>query len=250
MTNENKKRYHIDRSIYDLPKDAPIWSRQIYKLMNEKNLTQYDLAHKCDLSVGTISAWLCKSKNSYKYVVPRIDNFMKLATGLDTTVEKLMGIDECDNKSNETIHRQTGLSRGAINKLIECKKVLDTCDDDDNYFLINDCINVINFLIENIKIPNEHYKVNLSVTDQEERDSRNILNNMYALLFGEFDFGKGTADHAMFTETKKNRKGRKVKNSHYFQKSDMRNVYILSVIKNLNDLSNSAYQYAKEDFLL
>lgn len=248
-----KKSYIKFRSIDDLPKNAKIWSKQIYQIMITRNWTQEKIAKEGKVPVSTISAWLGKGRNPENTVEPKIEKFSEFAKNINTTVDFLMGNDECFDKSKEAIHRQTLLSRKAITKLAKCKEYLEKADKnryDEGYFQIKECLDVINFLITNIEIPKDEEKVDLTKSSSQERDDRNILNNIYTFLFGHFDTKFRPGEHNC-SEIKKGRKNNKtLKSTVSLNNSDIRTIYQLSILNNLAKLSEKAFIYEIEDNLL
>lgn len=243
-----KKNYVKFRSIDDLPKNAKIWSKQIYQIMITRNWTQEKIAKEGKVPISTISAWLGKGRNPENTVEPKIEKFSEFAKNINTTVDFLMGNDECFDKSKEAIHRQTLLSRVAINKLVECKEYLDKTEDDIGYFLIKECIDVINFLIANIEILQNNEKIDLTKSSLDERNGRNILNNIYAYLFGNFDTDCKPNGY-MYSETKRNKKGKMLKCGHLLSSTDVKSMYEINIMNNLAQLRKKAFIYEKEDNL-
>lgn len=108
------------KKFIELEADAPIWSRRLAEMLNERGLTQAELADKTNgqVSASTITAWIAGDKNG-KRTEPRTLGLLYVANSLQVSVDYLLGntdIQSLDERSI-TIHRQTGLSEEAIQNL-------------------------------------------------------------------------------------------------------------------------------------
>lgn len=96
-----------------------IWVERIKNLLEERGMSQKELAEKCGTTPSTISDWIGKKKKGQDQREPKIWGFKTVADALGVSTDYLLGGDECTTPANEEIHKKTGLSDKAIEELIQ-----------------------------------------------------------------------------------------------------------------------------------
>ena len=116
-----KDREDLDESKFK-PKAKEVqkkFARQLYTLMVDRNLTQKDIAEKADVSVPSISQYYkCEQ-------IPKITTIANLSDSYGVSVNYLLGRAVCPSPEDDEIHKKTGLSNDAIQKLKEYKYLLE-----------------------------------------------------------------------------------------------------------------------------
>lgn len=154
-----KKLYPVDKN------DPRIWANQIKILMEERGMTQQQLALESGVPATTISEWIGKSKKSATGLrEPGITRFRKVAKTLGVSMDYLFGDQECETPDDEQIHVITGLSGPAIKKLKALSEKAGQNSD-----LEEKKLAVLNCLIANM-------------------DNTSFLENLYGYLLGKFVF--------------------------------------------------------------
>lgn len=151
------------------PDNTHIWVERINALMQEKKITQQELAARCGLSPSVVSDWIGLNKREGQTLrEPKIVGFQRIAKCLDVSVDYLLGENECETPDKEKIHKKLGLSRRAIRNL---EKITDRIADENNSKNLEaeKQITVLNFLIESL-------------------NRTTLLVNLYDYLLGEFSF--------------------------------------------------------------
>lgn len=143
-----------------------ILAERLTNLLEDRDMTQKELAEKSNISTSAISEW-SKWENTRE---PRVGNLLPVAKALGVSMDYLLGADECKTPSNEEIHKITGLSDGAIDSLISTNRSMGT-DNGTAAKRLAAC----NFLLERMN-------------DTE------LFESIYRYLLGEFYFSKNKKD--------------------------------------------------------
>lgn len=143
-----------------------ILAERLTNLLEDRDMTQKELAEKSNISTSAISEW-SKWENTRE---PRVGNLLPVAKALGVSMDYLLGADECKTPSNEEIHKITGLSDRAIESLISANHSMGT-DNGTAAKRLAAC----NFLLERMN-------------DTE------LFESMYRYLLGEFYFSKNKKD--------------------------------------------------------
>ena len=99
-----------------------ILAERLTNLLEDRDMTQKELAEKSNISTSAISEW-SKWENTRE---PRVGNLLPVAKALGVSMDYLLGADECKTPSNEEIHKITGLSDRAIESLISANHSMGT----------------------------------------------------------------------------------------------------------------------------
>lgn len=100
------------------PGTTPVWVERINRLMQEKKITQQELATECRLSPSVVSDWIGLNKREGQRLrEPKILGFQRIAKCLGVSVDYLLGENECQTPEDEKIHEVVGLSGVAIQNL-------------------------------------------------------------------------------------------------------------------------------------
>lgn len=151
------------------------------------------------------------------------------------TISYWLGENTCKELKNEEMHRMTGMSENAINKLKSYKNFIDNKKDylQENYFKCLKRIQVINYLIETLEDVIENSGIDLT---KKENDNC-LIDNIYSYLFADFD------THA---EPEKYEYDEISKIGNYnhnkgclLQKSDLRMAKLLGIQKNLIEMQRA-----------
>lgn len=148
----------------------PIWAERISSLLNEKGMTQQELAAKSGTSTATISDWIGFKKKGRSQREPKITGFKAVADVLGVSTDYLLGGDECTTPDNEEIHKITGLSDNAIKKLRRLQR-----NAKKNNGLAAKKLAACNYLLESM-------------------DRTDFFEFLYNYLLGEFYFSKHGKD--------------------------------------------------------
>lgn len=143
-----------------------ILAERLTNLLEDRDMTQKELAEKSNISTSAISEW-SKWENTRE---PRVGNLLPVAKALGVSMDYLLGADECKTPSNEEIHKITGLSDRAIDSLISTNRSMGT-DNGTAAKRLAAC----NFLLERMN-------------DTE------LFESIYRYLLGEFYFSKNKKD--------------------------------------------------------
>ena len=77
------------------PDNTHIWVERINALMQEKKITQQELAARCGLSPSVVSDWIGLNKREGQTLrEPKIVGFQRIAKSLDVSVDYLLGENE------------------------------------------------------------------------------------------------------------------------------------------------------------
>lgn len=144
-----------------------IWVKRISALLEEKNITQKDLAKGANTSPATISAWLSPEVQQE----PKIIGFNAAARYLNVSMDYLFGADECKNPSDNKIHRLTGLSDRAIRMLKRMRKRMSSGSTSDEKKIF-----ICNYLIETM-------------------EQSPFFEDLYNYLFGEVAFANKNGEY-------------------------------------------------------
>lgn len=102
----------------DTDSGKSVWVHRINKLMEEKKVTQQELAERCELSSSVVSDWIGLNKRKGQELrEPKILGFQKIAKCLGVSVDYLLGDNVCETPDDERIHEKIGLSGLAIKNL-------------------------------------------------------------------------------------------------------------------------------------
>lgn len=146
------------------------WRKRLKYLLNERGISQVELARRSGLSASAISDWIGVKKSGSSSREPKVVSFVDIANALGVSVDYLLGANECKSPDDEEIHKITGLSdkaleelkvlqQGAIAKDGHATRKLDIC----------------NFLLETI-------------------NETKLFENLYNYLLREFYFNNGKVD--------------------------------------------------------
>lgn len=125
--------------------NAPIWVRRINELLQERRITQQELADACGLAPSRISDWVgINKKKTDTFREPRIGGITKIARFFGVSVDYLLGEEECKVPSDEEIHKILGLSDTSIQRL----KQMNHSQARDS--VAEKQIHVLNYLLENL----------------------------------------------------------------------------------------------------
>lgn len=141
-----------------------------------------------------------------------------------------LGESTCKELQNEEIHNMIGLSDKAINKLKEYKQYIDNTEAgmSDNYFNVAQRVQALNYIIENIEHNGFNSDEDMNTTE------KNLLDNIYTFLFGDFDTKIKPNGYAYDRKIKVN--GREFIQAEFLQKNEVRTIYLLNIQKNLNKM--------------
>lgn len=143
-----------------------ILAERLMNLLEDRDMTQKELAEKSNTSTSSISEWL-KWENTRE---PKVGSLLPVAKALGVSMDYLLGADECKTPSNEEIHKITGLSDGAIESLISANHSMGKGNRTAAKRLA-----ACNFLLERMN-------------DTE------LFESMYRYLLGEYYFSKNKKD--------------------------------------------------------
>ena len=107
-----KKYIEVDRK-------APIYSKRIAGLLNEKGMTQSDLASQCKcVSEASLTAWIQGDKHG-RYTEPKVQGLTEVAKVLGVSLDYLMGQTEVKevNLQLQKICEYTKLTQKAVDNL-------------------------------------------------------------------------------------------------------------------------------------
>lgn len=124
-----------------MKREESLFIRRLTQLMEEKNLTQVELAEKIGITNVTISRYLSGERK------PRVEIVAKLAKELNTTVDYLLGNSDTFSKDNivEAINKVFGKKSFINNQLLP---VLGTVKAGYNYLAEQNIIDYINPYME------------------------------------------------------------------------------------------------------
>ena len=145
---------------------TPIWATRITNLLEEKGMTQLELAKQSGTSPASISDWVGGSSQRE----PKVRGFKAVADVLEVSTDYLLGADECTTPTNEEIHKLTGLSDKAIKKLRKLQRGVKRNKDSAAKKLA-----ACNYLLESM-------------------DSTDLFESLYSYLLGEFYFSSHGTD--------------------------------------------------------
>lgn len=145
---------------------TPIWATRITNLLEEKGMTQLELAKQSGTSPASISDWVGGSSQRE----PKVRGFKAVADVLEVSTDYLLGADECTTPTNEEIHKLTGLSDKAIKKLRKLQRGVKRNKDSAAKKLA-----ACNYLLESM-------------------DSTDLFESLYSYLLGEFYFSSQGKD--------------------------------------------------------
>lgn len=143
-----------------------ILAERLMNLLEDRDMTQKELAEKSNTSTSSISEWL-KWENTRE---PKVGSLLPVAKALGVSMDYLLGADECKTPSNEEIHKITGLSDGAIESLISANHSMGKGNR-----IADKRLAACNFLLERMN-------------DTE------LFESMYRYLLGEYYFSKNKKD--------------------------------------------------------
>lgn len=147
------------------PGTTPVWVERINRLMQERKITQQELATQCKLSPSVVSDWIGLNKREGQSLrEPKILGFQRIAKCLGVSVDYLLGESECETPEDEKIHEVIGLSSVAIQNLKESVKNKNLGDIESEKQII-----VLSYLLETMS-------------------DTSLLVNLYDYLLGEFSF--------------------------------------------------------------
>lgn len=155
---------------------TPIWATRITNLLEEKGMTQLELAKQSGTSPASISDWVGGSSQRE----PKVRGFKAVADVLEVSTDYLLGADECTTPTNEEIHKLTGLSDKAIKKLRKLQRGVKSNKDSAAKKLA-----ACNYLLEAM-------------------DSTDLFESLYSYLLGEFFFssqGKDLGANFIYAKT-------------------------------------------------
>ena len=155
---------------------TPIWATRITNLLEEKGMTQLELAKQSGTSPASISDWVGGSSQRE----PKVRGFKAVADVLEVSTDYLLGADECTTPTNEEIHKLTGLSDKAIKKLRKLQRGVKRNKDSAAKRLA-----ACNYLLESM-------------------DSTDLFESLYSYLLGEFYFssqGKDLGANFIYAKT-------------------------------------------------
>jgi transcriptional regulator with XRE-family HTH domain len=155
---------------------TPIWATRITNLLEEKGMTQLELAKQSGTSPASISDWVGGSSQRE----PKVRGFKAVADVLEVSTDYLLGADECTTPTNEEIHKLTGLSDKAIKKLRKLQRGVKRNKDSAAKKLA-----ACNYLLESM-------------------DSTDLFESLYSYLLGEFYFssqGKDLGANFIYAKT-------------------------------------------------
>lgn len=147
-----------------------IMARRIKSLLEERGMTQQELAKRSNTSPSAISDWIGTTKKGKSPREPKIMGLKAVAEALGVSVDYLLGADECKIPTDEEIHRQTGLSDKALEKL---KKLQQSEGKDKGHAARK--LEICNFLLETI-------------------DETKLFEDLHNYLLREFYFNNGKTD--------------------------------------------------------
>lgn len=155
---------------------TPIWATRITNLLEERGMTQLELAKQSGTSPASISDWVGGSSQRE----PKVRGFKAVADVLEVSTDYLLGADECTTPTNEEIHKLTGLSDKAIKKLRKLQRGVKSNKDSAAKKLA-----ACNYLLEAM-------------------DSTDLFESLYSYLLGEFYFssqGKDLGANFIYAKT-------------------------------------------------
>ena len=155
---------------------TPIWATRITNLLEERGMTQLELAKQSGTSPASISDWVGGSSQRE----PKVKGFKAVADVLEVSTDYLLGADECTTPTNEEIHKLTGLSDKAIKKLRKLQRGVKRNKDSAAKKLA-----ACNYLLESM-------------------DSTDLFESLYSYLLGEFYFssqGKDLGANFIYAKT-------------------------------------------------
>lgn len=106
-----------------MDKSAPTWAKRINKLLEEKNMTQGELAKSSNIAAATISKWLTGGKEKV-FPYPQVEKLLSVAKVLNVSLDYLVGLTDSRKTDIEyqLISKKLGLSDPAIDILIKFKE--------------------------------------------------------------------------------------------------------------------------------
>lgn len=145
---------------------TPIWATRITNLLEERGMTQLELAKQSGTSPASISDWVGGSSQRE----PKVKGFKAVADVLGVSTDYLLGANECTTPTTEKIHKITGLSEKAIRNLRKLQRGAKNSDSSAAKKLA-----ACNFLLESM-------------------DSTDLFESLYSYLLGEFYFSSHGTD--------------------------------------------------------
>ncbi len=166
-------------------------------------------------------------------IEPSISVIHKYMAKFGGTYAYWLGESTCKELENEEIHKITGLSDNAINKLKEYKEYINKTEEgmNDNYFNVAQRIQALNYIIENIEHNGFNPDEDLNTTE------KNLLDNIYTFLFCDFDTKNRPNGYTYDRKIKIN--GKELVHSELLQKNEVRTIYLLNIQKNLNKMRDA-----------
>ncbi|MGN1326775.1 MAG: helix-turn-helix domain-containing protein [Clostridia bacterium] len=153
-------------------------------LLVERNVDQEKFAEKVKVSTGSIS--------QYRKGIgePKITNLVKIADGLNVSINYLIGKSDCPNYQFEDIARKTGLSQKAIEQLYRFQYNYYPFEENKTFMEID--------ITKNRKIDN-FYRPHLNILNSIIEDKGNLFFlldsiNKYKLKYAELQTNKENKD--------------------------------------------------------
>lgn len=155
---------------------TPIWATRITNLLEEKGMTQLELAKQSGTSPASISDWVGGSSQRE----PKVRGFKAVADVLGVSTDYLLGANECTTPTTEKIHNITGLSEKAIRNLRKLQRGVKNNENSAAKKLA-----ACNYLLESM-------------------NSTDLFESLYSYLLGEFYFsshGKDLGANFIYAKT-------------------------------------------------
>ena len=193
-----------------------ILAERLTNLLEDRDMTQKELAEKSNTSASAISEW-AKWDNTRE---PRVGNLLPVAKVLGVSMDYLLGADECKTPPNEEIHKITGLSDGAIESLISANHSMGKGNGTAAKRLA-----ACNFLLERMN-------------DTE------LFESIYRYLLGEFYFSKNKKDLAATVIYSKGPQSEETEELAFAE--NYSHVYFSKVVQELSLLKKAADEIKSE----
>ena len=155
---------------------TPIWATRITNLLEEKGMTQLELAKQSGTSPASISDWVGGSSQRE----PKVRGFKAVADVLGVSTDYLLGANECTTPTTEKIHNITGLSEKTIRNLRKLQRGVKNNENSAAKKLA-----ACNYLLESM-------------------NSTDLFESLYSYLLGEFYFsshGKDLGANFIYAKT-------------------------------------------------
>ena len=134
------------------------WLYRLEELFEKKDSKKSALADALGISKGTVTGWFRNVKSG-----PAIATFAAIADYFGVSLDYLWGKSACETPKNEEIHKETGLSDKAINRLKQANNKASA------NVSVEKKLAICNYLIESM-------------------NKSAFFDNLYDYLFGEFHF--------------------------------------------------------------